>query len=215
MEWITEYEIACIQLSPRMFLPTPGKKDPIIKQNLSRAFDLMDGVADYSSGTVRLFVLPEYSLNGMVDGMFQSKTLKDWLDISVPIPGEYTDMMGEKAAELNCYIAANMCEIHDDWPGRFFNTSFIVSPHKEVILKHWKNNNNSWVIPYTTPSDIYSEFVERYGRKELFPVVTTPIGKLGCITCGEVVYPENARCTAFNGAEIIAHITCAVDFVVG
>ena len=210
MEWIKDYEVACIQNISKQNLLSPspvGKNDAIIRENLERSFELMDFEARSSEwtsdGGLKLIVLPEYGINGVL----QSGRLKDWLNISVPIPGEYTDMIGKKAKELNSYIAANMMEIHEDWPDRFFNCSFIVSPEGKVILKHWKNNNNAFTYPYTTPSDVYSEFVERYGRKAIFPVVETPIGKLGLITCGELIYPENARCTALNGAEIIAHLT--------
>ena len=48
-----------------------------------------------------------------------------------------------------------------------------------MLIKHWKNNNNAWVFPYTTPSDIYSDFVGRFGRENLFPVARTEIGNIG------------------------------------
>ena len=66
-----------------------------------------------------------------------------------------------------------------EWPGRFFNTSFIINPWGEIILKHWKHNHNAFLLPYTSPCDVYDEFVRRYGREALFPVVDTPVGRLG------------------------------------
>ena len=82
-----------------------------------------------------------------------------------------------------------------------------MAPDGEIVIKHWKNNNNAWVFPYTTPSDIYGEFVERFGREALFPVARTPLGGIGLITCGELGFPENARCTMMNGAEVLLHLT--------
>lgn len=88
-----------------------------------------------------------------------------------------------------------------------FNTSFIIDPRGEIILKHWKHNHNAFLLPYTSPCDVYDEFIRRYGRKALFPVVDTPLGRLGCLTCCECMFPELARCTVFNGAEVILHPT--------
>ena len=118
--------------------------------------------------------------------------LEDWLRISTTIPGPYTDLLAEKAKQRKVWIAANMLEVHPDFPRRFFNASFIVDPAGKIVLKHWKNNNNTWVFPYTTPSDIYSAFIAKFGRENLFPVARTEIGNLGCLTCGELGFPENA-----------------------
>ena len=123
------------------------------------------------------------------------------------LPGPYTEMISAKACQRGIYIAANMMEVHPDFPGRFFNTSFLISPQGAILIKHWKNNNNAWVFPYTTPSDIYSEFVARFGREALFPLSRTEIGNIGLLTCGELGFPENARCTMMNGAEILLHLS--------
>lgn len=203
MEWVEPFGIACIQPTARQSSTKRQQRDKNIRDNLERVFEVMDYVCAFGRTDVRFIVMPEYGINGM----WEELPVSDWLKIGVPIPGPFTEVIGQKARELGVYIAANMAEVHDDWPGRFFNTSFIVDPSGEVVLKHWKINNNSWVLPYTTPSDIYSEFVERYGREALFPVLETPHGRVGVITCGELLYPENARCTMLNGAEIILHLT--------
>ncbi|MBI3092558.1 MAG: hypothetical protein HYY96_18015 [Candidatus Tectomicrobia bacterium] len=203
MDYVEPFGIACLQSVAHQASTNRRERDKHIHANLERAFDLMDYVASFGRSDVRFIVMPEYGINGA----WKEMPVKDWMKIAVPIPGPVTDLMGQKAKELGVYIVANMAEVHDDWPGRFFNTSFIISPTGEVVLKHWKINNNSWLLPYTTPSDIYSEFVERYGRQALFPVLETPHGRVGVITCGELLYPENARCTMLNGAEIIFHCT--------
>lgn len=51
------------------------------------------------------------------------------------------------------------------------------------------------------------EYVDRYGEDALFPVVDTPIGRLGCLTCYDINFPEMARSLALNGAEILLHPT--------
>ena len=58
---------------------------------------------------------------------------------------------------------------------------------------------------YTTPADIYTQFVSKFGRKALFPVAQTELGGIGLITCGELAYPEFSRCTMMNGAEVLLY----------
>jgi predicted amidohydrolase len=203
MAQILNYEIACLQTRSRAVSLEEEQRDKDVRANIARVAELIDYVTAFGNSDVRLIVLPEYSLNGR----WQKMELEDWLRISTTIPGPYTELLGKIAKQRNIFIAANLLEVHPDFPRRFFNCSFIIDPTGEVILKHWKNNNNAWVFPYTTPSDIYTEFCAKFGRENLFPVARTEIGNLGCLTCGELGFPENARCTMMNGAEVLLHLT--------
>jgi predicted amidohydrolase len=79
-----------------------------------------------------------------------------------------------------------------------------VGPEGTVILRYRKLNDTQCYLPTSTnPGDIYSAYVERYGLEGLFPVVDTPIGRLACLTCYDVNFPEVARCLALRGAEIL------------
>ncbi|MEK0326831.1 MAG: nitrilase-related carbon-nitrogen hydrolase, partial [Nitrosopumilus sp.] len=60
---------------------------------------------------------------------------------------------------------------------------------------------------YSVPNDVLTEFIKRYGKNSLFPVVDTPIGKLGALICFDTNFPEVARCLALNGAEVMIHST--------
>ena len=95
-------------------------------------------------------------------------------------------------------------EIMDDWPDRYWNTAFICSPEGEVVLKYHKHYDP---LGKTKPGDVLEEYVDRYGEDALFPVVDTPIGRMGCLTCYDINFPEMARCLALNGAEILLHPT--------
>jgi predicted amidohydrolase len=198
------YDVACLQTrSQAVTINDDAKRDGEIRANIMRIFDLIDYVTAFGSSEVKLIVCPEYAINARWNKM----SVEDWMRISTTIPGPYTDLIAEKAKQRKVYIAANMMEIHPDFPGRFFNCSFLVSPEGEILIKHWKNNNNAWVFPYTTPSDIYTQFVGKFGREALFPVARTELGGIGLITCGEMGFPENARCTMMNGAEVLLHLT--------
>lgn len=203
MTEITHYEVACLQTRSRAVSLDAPQRDADVRANLARIFELIDYVTAFGNSDVRLVVVPEYAINAR----WEKLSLEQWIGISSTIPGPYTDLIAEKARQRGVYIAANMMEVHPDFPGRFFNTSFLLSPEGEILIKHWKNNNNAWVFPYTTPSDIYSEFVAKFGREALFPVAKTEIGGIGLLTCGELGFPENARCTMMNGAEVLLHLS--------
>jgi predicted amidohydrolase len=199
----THYEVACLQTRSRAVSFDAEQRDADVRANLERSFELIDYITAFGNSAVRLVVYPEYAINAR----WEKLSVEQWMELSTTIPGPYTDLLSAKAQQRNLYIAANMMETHPDFPGRFFNTSFLVGPTGDILIKHWKNNNNAWVFPYTTPSDIYSEFVDRFGREALFPVARTDIGNIGLLTCGELGFPENARCTMMNGAEILLHLT--------
>ncbi len=203
MAEILNYEVACMQTRSREVSLEVGQQDQDIRANIARIGEMIDYVTAFGNSDVRLVVLPEYAINAR----WQKMELEDWFKICTTIPGPYTDLLGEKAKQRKVYIAANMLEIHGDFPGRFFNTSLLIDPHGKILIKHWKNNNNAWVFPYTTPSDIYTQFVGKFGREALFPVAKTEIGGIGLLTCGELGFPENARCTMMNGAEVLCHLT--------
>lgn len=201
---IINYEVAALQTVTRQVSLTDDEQlDRDIRANIKRICELIDYVTSFGNSDVKLVVTPEYAVNGN----FRVINLEAWCRIATTVPGPYTDIFAEKAKARKIYLAVNMLEVHPDFPRRFFNCSMLFGPDGNILIKHWKNNNNCWVFPYTTPADIYTEFVAKFGRENLFPVAKTDIGNIGLITCGELGFPENARCTAMNGAEILCHLT--------
>ena len=199
---VKRYEVACIQCIPKVVKEASNKWE-VINQNLDRIIELIEFTVT-RFGKIKLAVLPEYGIMGT----YRPRSVAQWLEVAVPVPGPATDRLAEVAHRNDCYIAANLMEADPEWPGRFFNTSFIISPAKEVILKYRKHNGpNNMAVSYTGPGDVFTEYVNKYGLKGLFPVVDTPIGKLACMTCYDIVFPEVARCLALNGAEVIIHPT--------
>ena len=53
--------------------------------------------------------------------------------------------------------------------------------------------------------------MSRGSSEELFPVVDTEIGKLGCAICYDWLFPETIRQLAFNGAEILIRVSAYMD----
>jgi predicted amidohydrolase len=204
MRDVLNFEIACLQTRSRQVSLTDAtQRDLDIRANIERICQLIDYVTSFGNSDVKLIVTPEYAINGN----WRRIELEQWMAISTTIPGPYTDILCEKAKQRKLYLACNMLEVHPDFPRRFFNCSFLIGPDGKILIKHWKLNNNCWVFPYTTPADIYTQFVSKFGRENLFAVAKTEIGNIGLITCGELAFPENARCTMMNGAEILCHLT--------
>ena len=137
------------------------------------------------------------------------KSAKDRSLLCVRIPGPEIQRLCDLAKTVDAYIAGMVWEIMDDWPDRYWNTAFICSPEGEVVLKYHKHYDP---LGKTKPGDVLEEYVGRYGEDALFPVVDTPIGRLGCLTCYDINFPEMARClvqtpgfylTSFPGIGIV------------
>ena len=168
------------------------------QKNLDRAVELIARCADWSPS--RIYLLPEFFLTGAGG----AGSPRGQPHMCVRIPGPETERLGDLARQVDAWIAGMVWEVMDDWPGRYWNTAFIIGPEGKVILKYHKHYDT---LGKTKPGDVYDEYVRRYGVRALFPVVDTPIGRLGCLTCYDINFPEVARCLALNGAEILLHPT--------
>ncbi|HWU40754.1 MAG TPA: nitrilase-related carbon-nitrogen hydrolase, partial [Candidatus Acidoferrum sp.] len=129
--------------------------------------------------------------------------VQDLLKVCIRIPGEETHQLAERARAHGIYIFGAAFEMDEDWgPQLFFNTAFLINPEGKIILKYRKNHSGP-IDSYTTPHDVLEEYVRKYGEDFLFPVVDTPIGRLGCMVCSDGFLPETARALVLNGAEVI------------
>ena len=180
-----------------------------IQQNLERVCQMIDfGVGYFWELPVRLVVLPEYFLQGVTTPGKGEDGLENFMKKAITIPGAEMERLGEKAKEYNIFISGGgVIECLPEFPERWFNTAFIISPQGEVILKYHK-----WHIPAsiglgTSPHDLLEEYEALYGNtiQSRFPVVDTEIGKLGTMTCHDGATPEVSRALGFNGVEVICH----------
>jgi predicted amidohydrolase len=123
----------------------------------------------------------------------------------VPIPNEHTERLTEKAREHDLYIqSGSMLEEDARWPGVVFNTSCLIGPGG--ILSRYRKVN-PW-IPY----EVHSSPHDLPGYDEpLFPVVETPIGRIGCAICYDWLFPEAIRQLAANGAELLVRVSAYMD----
>lgn len=155
-------------------------------------------IAQYGGAPVRLAVLPEY--------LFTSYPVRigitEFADRAAIAPdGPEYEALGRIASEQKLFLAGNAYETDKNFPGLYFQASFVVAPSGDVVLRY--RRLNSMFAP--TPHDVWSKYLDIYGLDGVFPVARTEIGNLAAIASEEILYPEIARAHALRGAEIFLH----------
>lgn len=151
----------------------------------------------------RLVVLPEYFLTGFPMG----ETSEQWREKAcLSLDGPEYKALADIARTNGIFLSGNAYETDPHFPELYFQASFVIDPEGETVLRY--RRLNSMYTP--TPHDVLKTYVSVYGQESLFPVAKTAIGNLACIASEEIVYPEIARCLAFNGAEVFLHSSSEV-----
>jgi N-carbamoylputrescine amidase len=118
-------------------------------------------------------------------------------DLAEPVPGDTTKQLADLARELGVVIIASLFEKRA--PGLYHNTAAVLDADGTYMGKFRKMH-----IPedpgfnekfYFTPGDLG------------YRVWDTKFGKLGVLVCWDQWYPEAARLTAMQGAEILFYPT--------
>ena len=165
---------------------------------LDHVAEKVRGVRRWLGPSLKLVVLPEYLLTSFPDG----GPVAQWADkAALDINGVEYERFGEIAQANKLYLAGNAYETDKHFPGYYFQTSFIVAPSGDVILRY--RRLNSMFSP--TPHDVWDKYLDIYGLEAVFPVADTEIGRLAPIASEEILYPEVARCFAMRGAEVFVH----------
>ncbi len=155
-------------------------------------------IQQYGGSPVKLAVLPEY--------LFSSYPWR----VSIPefakaaawaVDGPEYEALGKVAVAQKLFLAGNAYETDIHFPGLYFQTSFVVAPSGDVVLRY--RRLNSMYAP--TPHDVWSKYLDVYGLDGVFPVARTEIGNLAAIASEEILYPEIARAHALRGAEVFVH----------
>ena len=189
-------------------------------EHLTAFMDTAYGMAATDGPPVRLMVLPEGSFQSMLVD-FKGGDRKREAEMAVELPGPETEALGRKARELNVYILADAYVVRDeDFPGRYFNKAFLISPEGEVIYTRAKLQvepfEPEW-IGTCVPHDVWDRWIEVKGdgnvMNALYPVADTEIGRIGAIICMEGGYPEIGRGLALNGAEVLVRLVYHEPYV--
>jgi len=160
-------------------------------------------IEQFTGSTVKLAVLPEYLLTSYPGRI----SIPDFADrAAIEIDGPEYDAMGKAASDLKIFLAGNAYETDRHFPGLYFQTSFVIAPSGDVVLRY--RRLNSMFAP--TPHDVWDKYLDTYGIEGVFPVAKTEIGNLAAIASEEILYPEIARAHALRGAEVFVHCSSEI-----
>jgi predicted amidohydrolase len=197
---VNPYNLTVVQARVRPVVRASGlvRRDAL-EENVEHVADLVRrGANTFGS---KLFVLPEFCLHGFELGVPTAA----WLQAAIELPGPEIEPLLRAARDKSVYVAGMAYEKLPQFPGRFFNTAFIIDARGEIALRYRKLYS---ITGKTTPIDVYDEYCRLFGGPEsLFPVLDSPLGRLGALVCYDIHFPEVARCLALRGAEVLLHIT--------
>ena len=201
MTLLSAYNVTVVQPTVRPVYKGPHGlfRPECIRENVARACRLVEQAArDFEA---KLVVLPEFCFQGYA----VKRSTIDWERAGLLLPGPETAQLADVARATGATIAGAVVERIPDFPGRYFMSGFIVSPdgvmpEDQLKLVYRKLYGLS---AKTRPGDIHDTFVAMFGRQSLFPVIDTPLGKIGCAIAGDIAMPEVVRGLALRGAEIV------------
>jgi N-carbamoylputrescine amidase len=120
-----------------------------------------------------------------------------FFDLAEPIPGPTTKVFGDLARELKATIVVSLFERRA--PGVYHNTAAVMTPDGSLngIYRkmHIPDDPLYYEKFYFTPGDL--------GYK----VFDVPQGKVGTLVCWDQWYPEGARLTTLQGAQVLFYPT--------
>jgi N-carbamoylputrescine amidase len=158
--------------------------------NLARA---VAGVREAASRGAALICLPELFLSRY----FCQAEDAAYFKLAEAVPGPSTERLAKLGAELGVTIVASLFERRA--AGVFHNTAAVLDAQRGYLGKYRKmhipDDPRYYEKFYFTPGDL--------GFKSFH----TPAVELGVLVCWDQWYPEAARLTALQGAEILAYPT--------
>jgi N-carbamoylputrescine amidase len=121
----------------------------------------------------------------------------EFFKLAEAVPGPTTERLGVVAGELGVVIVASLFEKRAG--GLYHNTAAVIDADGKYLGKYRKmhipDDPQYYEKFYFTPGDLG------------FRVWDTKVGRLGVLVCWDQWYPEAARLTAMQGAEILIYPT--------
>ncbi|MGO8932693.1 MAG: carbon-nitrogen hydrolase [Terracidiphilus sp.] len=118
-------------------------------------------------------------------------------DLAEPIPGPSTAKLAEVARESNISVVASLFERRA--PGLYHNTDVTLNADGQIAgvyrKMHIPDDPLYYEKYYFAPGDLG------------FQAVDTAAGRIGTLVCWDQWYPEGARLTALQGAEVLFYPT--------
>jgi predicted amidohydrolase len=171
----------------------------IIQANIRNAVNLIRAAVE-GENPPKLVLMPEFALQGPPHGL----AVPAWIERACcTIPGPITEPFQALAQKYRIFIGGHQFDCDPEWPGRYFNTAFLIAPNGNVIIRYRRINTAA----FPSPHDFMDAYLKRHSMDEVFPVAKTELGRIAMIPCGEINVPEVARVYMMQGAEVILHPT--------
>ena len=182
---------------------TRDEAEVLMLQSIERIERQMAASIGHIGRDTLLVVVPEFFLTGPpVD-----ETVDQWREkAALDIDGRIYEALSAMVQRQQIYFSGNAYEQDPFFPELYFQTSFIIGPNGDVLLRY--RRLNALLTP--TPHDVWELYIDAYGYDSLFPVAKTNIGALACIASDEILFPEMARCLSMRGAEVLLHSTSEI-----
>src|SRR5712672_3159380 len=159
-------------------------------ENLTRALEKLHQAADKGA---QIVCLPEL----FQTQYFCQREDTALFDLAEPIPGPTTARLAEVAKQLRIVLIASLFEKRA--PGVYHNTAVMIDADGSVrgIYRkmHIPDDPLYYEKYYFTPGDLG------------FKAFDTAVGRVGTLVCWDQWYPEGARLTALQGAQVLFYPT--------
>ena len=176
----TKFKVGLVQMSMTA--------DPAV--NLAKAISQVKAAAQQGAALV---CLPEL-FRTLYIGQREDHS---FFDLAEPVPGPTTEALGKLASELGVVVIASLFERRA--AGLYHNTAAVIEADgtlKGIYRKmHIPDDPAYYEKFYFTPGDLG------------FRAFDTQVGSIGTLVCWDQWYPEGARLTALQGANILFYPT--------
>jgi N-carbamoylputrescine amidase len=176
----TRYKIGLVQMAM--------SADP--DANLRRAIAQL---AEAAAAGARLVCLPELFRSQY----FAQREDPALFDLAEPVPGPSTDALGKAAQQAGVVVIAPVFERRA--PGLYHNSAAVIDADGRVVgiyrKMHIPDDPAYYEKFYFTPGDLG------------FRAFDTRVGRIGTLVCWDQWYPEAARLTALQGANVLLYPT--------
>ena len=152
---------------------------PDRRANVRHMMDLIDYASGFS-GPKDLLFFHEFPITGYN----YQWNLEEARRVAIEIPGEETEMLGQKAREYGTWLVFGSYVRDPDWPDSLLSITTVMNDRGEIVDKHWKARNIKGIFTFelftTSIYDVLDRYVEIYGWDHVIPITRhRPI--TGCI----------------------------------
>src|SRR5947209_2117691 len=164
--------------------------NPDPDKNLQHAIDMVRDAAGRGS---QVICLPEL----FQTQYFCQREDAALFDLAEPVPGPTTAKLADVAKQLRIVLIASLFEKRA--PGVYHNTAVMIDADGSIRgsyrKMHIPDDPVYYEKYYFTPGDLG------------FKAFDTQVGKIGTLVCWDQWYPEGARLTALQGAQVLFYPT--------